>query len=77
MLEDLKIGSSVRGILPDQLVEIIQTEWYGSGAINLTYKSSKGAISSRIKYRHDEQTLAENAVGDVDGYGCQILPLQN
>lgn len=72
MLEDLKIGSSVRGILPDQLVEIIQTEWYGSGAINLTYKSSKGAISSCIKYRHDEQTLEVVEAGrpwsfDADG----------
>ena len=37
-LEDLTRGAAVKGILPDCLVTVIDVKWYGSAAIELTYK---------------------------------------
>lgn len=71
-LEDLKIGASVRGIMPDQLVEIVQADWYGSDAVNLTYKLGSGSVSSCIKFRHDEPVLEVVTLGrpwSFDGDG--------
>jgi len=41
-LEDLKRGTTVRGVLPDSLVTVVDVKWYGSAAIELTYKDAAG-----------------------------------
>lgn len=35
-LEDLTPGTSVQGILPDAMVMVVQTQWFGSEALELT-----------------------------------------
>ena len=42
-LEDLKPNASVRGILPNSLVSVINAQWFGSEALELTYKGSNDA----------------------------------
>ena len=44
-LEDLKRGATVRGILPDRLVTVVDVKWYGSAAVELTYKDAAGKPS--------------------------------
>jgi len=56
-LEDLKIGASVKGIIPDQLVEVVQVEKYGADCLNLIYKTSTGTTHSALKYRYDEPSF--------------------
>ncbi|HZV06926.1 MAG TPA: helicase-related protein [Gemmataceae bacterium] len=56
-LEDLKRGASVKGILPDCLVTVIDVKWYGSAAIELTYKDPAGKPSVVLLYRDREPTL--------------------
>ena len=46
-LEDLQPNAAVRGILPDSLVTVVNVQWFGSEALELTYK----APSSQRKYR--------------------------
>jgi len=41
-LEDLKRGAAVKGIRPDCLVTVVDVKWYGSAAIELTYKDPAG-----------------------------------
>ena len=41
-LEDLTRGAAVRGILPDCLVSVIDVKWFGSAAVELTYKDPSG-----------------------------------
>jgi hypothetical protein len=38
-LEVLTPGASVRGILPDALATVVSVRWFGSEALELTYKS--------------------------------------
>src|SRR5690625_4553203 len=56
-LEDLTPGTSVRGIRADSLVSVVQVEWYGTSAVNLTYKAPGGQISAEVLYRDDEARL--------------------
>jgi len=53
-LEELLPNASVRGILPDQLVTVTSVQWFGSEALELTYKDASGRLANQLLYRHDE-----------------------
>ncbi|MBI1792204.1 MAG: DUF3883 domain-containing protein [Acidobacteria bacterium] len=57
-LENLKRGAAVKGILPDCLVTVVDVRWYGSAAIELTYKDPAGKPGVELLYRDREPTLA-------------------
>lgn len=57
-LEELSIGSQINGILPDETVKIIAVEWHGSNVIEVSFKDSKGSLSSRLLYREDEPSFS-------------------
>jgi superfamily II DNA or RNA helicase len=56
-LEELQPNASVRGILPDSLVTVINVQWFGSEALELTYKDPGGRVANQLLYRHDEPRL--------------------
>ncbi|RLT44784.1 MAG: DUF3883 domain-containing protein [Chloroflexi bacterium] len=56
-LEDLIPNVAVRGILPDSLVTVVNVHWYGSEALELTYKSPTGKVANELLYRHDEARI--------------------
>lgn len=56
-LEDLQPTAAVRGILPDQLVTVVSVQWFGSEALELTYKGQSGRLANELLYRHDEPRL--------------------
>src|SRR5579884_2098148 len=56
-LEDLKRGAAVRGILADCLVTVVDVKWYGSAAIELTYKDPAGKPGVVLLYRDREPSL--------------------
>jgi superfamily II DNA or RNA helicase len=56
-LEDLQPTAAVRGILPDALATVVNVQWYGSEALELTYKDPAGRVANELLYRHDEPRL--------------------
>ncbi|MGA2260737.1 MAG: helicase-related protein [Acidobacteriota bacterium] len=56
-LEDLQPNASVRGILPDCLVTVVNVQWFGSEALELTYKDPQGKVANQLLYRHDEPRI--------------------
>ncbi len=71
-LEELTRGASLRGILPDSMVTVVAVQWYGSDALELTYKDAGGRPGTRLLYRDDEPTLAIVSAGrpwSFDGDG--------
>jgi len=56
-LEDLTPNAAVRGILPDVLVTVVTVQWYGTEALELTYKTPTGKVANELLYRHDESRL--------------------
>jgi superfamily II DNA or RNA helicase len=56
-LEALQPNTSVRGILPDCLVTVVSVQWFGSEALELTYKDPTGKVANQLLYRHDKPRL--------------------
>ena len=56
-LEELQSNTAVRGIMPDALATVVSVQWYGSEALELTYKTPTGRVANELLYRHDELRL--------------------
>ena len=56
-LEDLKNGAMVKGVAPNQPVELISVEWIGDQAINIVFRDPNGSVSETTLYRDDEHRL--------------------
>ena len=56
-LEDLQPNAAVRGILTDGLVVVVSVQWFGSEALELTYKTPDGKVANELLYRTDEARL--------------------
>ena len=56
-LEDLQPNAAVRGILTDGLVVVVSVQWFGSQALELTYKTPDGKVANELLYRSDEARL--------------------
>jgi len=72
-LEDLARGATVKGILPDSPVTIVDVRWIGSNVIELTYKDAAGRPYNEFVYRDREPTLEVVAAGtpwSFDGDGA-------
>ncbi len=72
-LEDLKPKAAVRGILPDSLVTVVSIQWFGSEALELTYKNAAGKVANELLYRHDEpriEVVEQGRPWSFDGDGA-------
>src|SRR5512134_4040860 len=56
-LEYLQPNAAVRGILPDALLTVVNVQWFGSEALELTYKDPAGRVANVLLYRHDEARI--------------------
>jgi len=77
-LEELTRGAAVKGILPDGLVTVVDVRWFGTTAVELTYKDAAGRLSNEILYRDREPTIEIATVGrpwsfDADGAMLRLV----
>jgi SNF2 family DNA or RNA helicase len=71
-LEDLQPNAVVRGVLPESTVTTTSVQWFGSEAVELTYKDPSGRVGNVLLYRHDEPNLSlaqEGRPWSFDGEG--------
>jgi len=71
-LEELTPNAAVRGILPDALATVVSVQWFGSEALELTYKTPSGKVANELLYRHDEPRVEVVELGrpwSFDGDG--------
>ena len=71
-LEELQPNAAVRGLLPDSSVTVVTVQWFGSEALELTYKDPSGRVANTLLYRHDEPRLElveEGRPWSFDGEG--------
>ena len=72
-LEDLRANATVRGVLANSLVTVVSVQWFGSEALELTYKTPAGKVANELLYRDDESRLEIVEVGrpwSFDGDGA-------
>ena len=73
LLEELTRGASVKGVLPDGLVTVVDVKWHGSDVTELIYKDAAGRLGSELLYRDREPTLVVASAGvpwSFDGDGA-------
>lgn len=56
-LEEMTVGSNLVGIAGTEPVNVISVKWYGTAAIEITYRDSKGQLGDRVVYREDEPCI--------------------
>ena len=71
-LEDLMRGAIIDGILPGSFVTVIDVRWYGTNALELTYKDASGRPDNQLLFRNDEARIGIVTEGrpwsfDADG----------
>ncbi len=71
-LEDLTRGAQVKGVRTDGPIEVVDVKWFGTGAIELTFKDVQGKPGNELLYRTDENRLEVGVKGpawnfDADG----------
>ena len=72
-LEDLQPNAALRGILPDCLVTVVNLQWFGTEAVELTYKDPSGRVANTLLYRHDEthiEIVQQGRPWSFDGDGA-------
>lgn len=72
-LEELQSNAAIRGIVPDSLVSVVSVQWFGSEALELTYKTPSGKVANELLYRHDEtrlQLVEQGRPWSFDGDGA-------
>ena len=69
LLEGLKPRASVKGVLPNGLVTIVNVQWHGSEALELTYKTPEGKVANELLYRHDEPRVRCKPLWVISGVG--------
>jgi len=77
-LEDLTRGAQVKGVRTDGPVEVVDVKWYGTSAIELTFKDTQGKPGNELLYRTDEPRLEVHAKGpawnfDADGHLFRLV----
>jgi SNF2 family DNA or RNA helicase len=58
--------------MPSGVVTVVNTHWFGSEGLELTYKTAEGRLGNELLYRHDEPRLEIVAAGrpwSFDGSG--------
>lgn len=56
-LEDLTKGATVKGVLPDRLITVIDTQWHGADVVTLTYRDANGVTGDELIFRDREPEL--------------------
>lgn len=56
-LENITKGTYLNGVIPNQMVEVIDAVWYGTEVIEITFKDSLGNPNNEILYRDSEPNL--------------------
>lgn len=56
-LEELTVGCSATGIVGSSAVEIIAVKWFGTAALEVTYKTSAGHVGNQLLFRDAENSL--------------------
>ena len=76
-LEDIKKDAQIRGILPDEIVRVVQTEPVGDSAVTVYYKDNQGRLGEQMLFRDNEARLELAEAGrpwafDADGTDLKL-----
>lgn len=63
LLEELKSGLRLQGLIPAEVVTVIAAQWHGADALELTYKTAAGGLGQQVVFRKDQEGLTVAQAG--------------
>ncbi|MCA9976887.1 MAG: hypothetical protein KC413_14095, partial [Anaerolineales bacterium] len=57
-LNDLNPGLQLIGLLPNEIVTLIDVTWHGRSALEITYRRANGQPATQILYENDAASLS-------------------
>ncbi|EIV91755.1 helicase-related protein [Frankia sp. QA3] len=63
LLEELKPGLRVDGLIPAEVITVIAAQWHGADALELTYKTTAGGLGQQVVFRKDQDKLGVARTG--------------
>ncbi|HEU5025436.1 MAG TPA: helicase-related protein [Spirillospora sp.] len=57
LLEGLKPGLRIEGLVPAEVLTVIAVQWHGTDALELTFKTTAGSLGQQVVFRKDEGKL--------------------
>lgn len=63
LLEELKPGLRIDGLIPAQVITVIFAQWHGTDALELTYKTNDGTLGQQVVFRKDQDNLTVAQTG--------------
>lgn len=57
LLEELKPGLRIDGLIPAQVITVLAAQWHGIDAVELTYKTNDG-LDQQVVFRKDQDQLS-------------------
>ena len=69
-LEELVQGVQVKGILSTEAVTVVDVQWFGSDALELTFKDVAGRLGNQLIYRNIEGLLELTSSGRKWAFGA-------
>jgi hypothetical protein len=67
-LEELKRGVTLKGILSEGFITVVDVSWIGSVTVELTNKDNKGKLANKLIYRDCEEELEILETGKPWGF---------
>src|SRR5689334_19017178 len=65
LLEELKPGIHIKGLLPGKLVTLIEVKPYGATVSEVTYKDASGLPGTTLLYQNDAARLEASVSGNA------------
>jgi superfamily II DNA or RNA helicase len=63
LLEELKPGLRITGLIPAEIVTVIFAQWHGTDALELTFKTAAGGLDQQVIFRKDQDNLSVAQTG--------------
>lgn len=74
-LENVTVGSTVKGIIGNEPISIVAVQWYGTNVLEITYKDTRGVPGTQLLYRDSEpgiEVLSNNLPWSFDADASQM-----
>lgn len=56
-LENITVGSVIKGIVPNEVTTVIAIKWFGTTGLELTFKTSNGRVHNQLLFRDSEPLI--------------------
>ena len=63
LLEELKSGLRIEGLIPAEVVTVLAAQQHGTEAVELTYRTTSGALGQQVVFRKDQDQLRVATAG--------------